>query len=158
MKRVIPFIAVLALGAAMTGCNQGPNSKTAYNNSGANANAGAGTTTSAPADTSTTTTTTTTSTPTTSDTASTNTAATSASGTSPAGGTNVVTDTVTSGKIMAALAGDPGLKDTDINVKSEGGVVTLGGTVKSQDQVQIATNLAQHQDGVSRVESQISVR
>src|SRR4051794_11007551 len=150
MKRVIPFIAVIALGAALAGCNHGPTSKTAYNNSGASATPGSSTTSSAPTDTSSTSTTATSSSsmPATSDTASANTAASSTTPSSSASGTNVVSDTVTSGKIMAAFASDPGLKDTDINVKSEGGVVTLGGTVKSQDQVQIATNLAQRQEGV----------
>ena len=50
------------------------------------------------------------------------------------------------------------MKDSDISVTTNNGVVTLTGTVKSQDQVSIATNLAQRQEGVQRVESNISVR
>ena len=137
MKRIVPYIAVIALvGAGLTACDR---SKTAYNNSGSTATpsstTAAGTTTS-PAPTTSSTTETTTS--------------------SSAG--NVVSDTVTSGKIMTAFTADPGLKDSDISVKSEGGVVTLSGTVKSQDQIVIAQNLAKSQEGVNRVETQITVR
>jgi osmotically-inducible protein OsmY len=50
------------------------------------------------------------------------------------------------------------MKDADIIVKTDGGVVVLSGTAKSQDQVTIASNLAQRQEGVNRVETQIIVR
>jgi hypothetical protein len=53
---------------------------------------------------------------------------------------------------------DSAMKDSDISVTTNNGVVTLNGTVKSQDQIAIATNLAQRQEGVQRVESNISVR
>jgi hyperosmotically inducible protein len=77
----------------------------------------------------------------------------------PAGdASGAVSETVTTGKIKAAIAADAGMKDTDVSVTTNQGVVTLGGTVKSQDQVAIATNLAQKMDGVTRVESNISVR
>ena len=77
----------------------------------------------------------------------------------PAGdATGAMSETLTTGKVKAAIAADTGLKDTDISVKTDNGVVTLGGTVKSQDQVSIATSLAQKQDGVTRVDSQITVR
>ena len=69
-----------------------------------------------------------------------------------------VGETVTTGKIKAAIAADPGMKDSDVSVSTSNGVVTLTGTVKSQDQVTIATNLAQRQEGVSRVDSQLVVR
>jgi osmotically-inducible protein OsmY len=59
---------------------------------------------------------------------------------------------------MAALSADPGLKDSDINVKTDGGVITLAGTVKSQDQIQIAQNVAKREAGDARVESQITVK
>jgi osmotically-inducible protein OsmY len=42
-------------------------------------------------------------------------------------------------------------------VTTSNGVVTLGGTAKSNDQVALATGIAQRQDGVSRVESNIQV-
>ena len=76
----------------------------------------------------------------------------------PSGEANVVTDTVTTGKVKAALATDPGLKETDINVTTNGGVVVLSGTAKSQDQIMIATNLAQRQEGVTRVDTQLTVK
>src|SRR5215213_6570364 len=69
-----------------------------------------------------------------------------------------VGETVTTGKIKAAIASDPGMKDSDVSVTTRDGVVTLTGTVKAPDQVTIATNLAQRQEGVSRVESQLTVR
>ena len=50
------------------------------------------------------------------------------------------------------------MKDTDLNVTTSNGVVTLGGSAKSQDQVAIATGIAQRQEGVSRVESRIAVQ
>jgi osmotically-inducible protein OsmY len=62
------------------------------------------------------------------------------------------------GKVKAAFAADGGLKDADISVKTDGNVVLLTGTAKSQDQIVIATNLAQSQPGVSRVDNQITVR
>ena len=69
-----------------------------------------------------------------------------------------VGETVTTGKIKAAIASDAGMKDSDISVSTDKGVVTLSGTVKSQDQATIATHLAQRQQGVNRVESQLAVR
>jgi hyperosmotically inducible protein len=144
MKRIIPYVAVLALAsAAVTGCDK-PRTDTSYNNSGAS-------TTPAPTTSGATTT------PTSADSSSPGTTTTSVT-TTTSSGANVVTDTVTSGKIMTAIASDSGLKDADIAVKTEGGVVLLTGTVKAQDQIQIATNLAKGTEGVNRVETQIVVR
>jgi hypothetical protein len=69
-----------------------------------------------------------------------------------------VSETITTGKIKAAIASDAGLKDSDISVTTQNGVVTLSGTAKSQDQVSMATALAQRQEGVVRVENHISVK
>jgi len=71
---------------------------------------------------------------------------------------NVVTDTLVTGKVKTAITADNAMKDTDISVKTENGVVTLSGTVKSPDQVTLASALAQRQEGVSRVENQVAVR
>jgi hyperosmotically inducible periplasmic protein len=71
---------------------------------------------------------------------------------------NVVTDTIVTGKVKAAIATDNAMKDADISVKTENGVVTLTGSVKSPDQVTLAAALAQRQEGVSRVENQVAVR
>ena len=66
-------------------------------------------------------------------------------------------ETGMSRKIMTAIASDPAMQDADVTVKTENGVVTLGGTAKSQDQVALATGIATKQQGVARVESQIAV-
>lgn len=69
-----------------------------------------------------------------------------------------VSETITTGKIKAAIASDAGLRDSDISVTTREGVVTLSGSAKSQDQVSMATALAQRQEGVVRVENNISVK
>jgi hypothetical protein len=77
----------------------------------------------------------------------------------PAGdASGAVSETITTGKIKAAIASDAGLRDSDISVTTDNGVVVLSGTAKSQDQVTMATALAQRQDGVTRVENNITVK
>jgi len=77
----------------------------------------------------------------------------------PAGdATGAVSETITTGKIKAALAADSGLKDTDISVSTNNGVVTLNGTVKSQDQIALAQGIAQKMDGVQKVETNVTVK
>ena len=71
---------------------------------------------------------------------------------------SAVSDTIITGKVKAAIAADNGMKDSDISVKTENGVVTLTGSVKSTDQVTLASALAQRQQGVARVENQVAVR
>jgi hyperosmotically inducible protein len=90
--------------------------------------------------------------PATSSTAATSTAATGTNS------SNVVADTIVTGKVKAAIAADSGMKDSDISVKTENGIVTLTGNVKSPDQVTLAAALAQRQEGVSRVENQVAVK
>jgi len=152
MKLVTTVLALAVAAAFTTACDR-PKT-TAYNNSGSSA---------APASTTTTTTTSPTTSTTTSDTTATTTTTTAPSTTNMAPGpagdaSGPVSETVTTGKIKAAIAADAGMKDTDVSVTTNQGVVTLGGTVKSQDQVAIATNLAQKMDGVTKVESNITVR
>lgn len=144
MNRMLPLAAVMAAAAiAAAGCDRARTS-TAYNNSGTDA------TPAQPAS----------SAPATPDTASPNVASTAPSSDNTGAGraSGAVSETVTTGKIKAAIAADSAMKDSDISVTTKDGVVTLGGTVKSQDQVAIATNLAQRQEGVQRVESSITVR
>jgi hyperosmotically inducible periplasmic protein len=84
-----------------------------------------------------------------------------ASASTPATGNNsanVVSDTIITGKVKTAITADNGMKDSDISVKTENGMVTLTGTVKSPDQVTLASALAQRQEGVSRVENQVAVK
>ena len=144
MKRILIASSLIAIAAVVAGCNK---PGTAYNNSGASATPGS----TAPVVTTTTTT---------ADTSSPNAAATTTTmAPGPAGdATGAVSETLTTGKVKAAIAADSGLKDTDISVTTNNGVVMLSGTVKSQDQVSIATSLAQRQEGVSKVENQIVVR
>lgn len=142
MKIISSILALAVTAAFTTACDRPKTQSTAYNNSGASATPGSTTTTAtsptvAPSTTS----------------------ANPTMAPGPAGNaTGAVSETVTTGKIKAALAADSGMKDSDVSVTTENGVVILGGTVKSQDQVSIATNLAQKQEGVSKVESNIAVR
>ena len=85
-------------------------------------------------------------------------AATSSTAQTGPGSANVVTDTIVTGKVKAAIATDNAMKDADISVKTENGVVTLTGSVKSPDQATLAAALAQRQEGVSRVESQVAIK
>ncbi len=148
MKRLVPYVAVVAMAAALAGCNRGPGANSAYNNSGTSATPG-----------STSTTVTTTSSSPSTDASSPGSSTTTAAAPSTDTGTgNVVADTVTTGKVKAAIATDPILKDADIMVKTDAGVVVLTGTAKSRDQVAMATNIAQRQEGVSRVDNQVTVK
>ena len=150
--RIATSAAALAIAAlALAACDKPATQSTAYNNSGASATPGSsntGAVTPAP--------TTTTATP---DTASPNAPATTTMAPGPAGdATGAVSETLTTGKIKAAIAADSGLKDSDISVTTNNGVVMLSGTAKSQDQVSAATALAQRQDGVTKVQNNIAVR
>ena len=149
MKLATTVIALAVAAVFATACDR-PKT-TAYNNSGNSAAPTAATTTStAPATSDTTSTTTSTTT---------TTAANPTMAPGPAGdATGAVSETLTTGKIKAALAADSGLKDTDISVTTNNGVVMLNGTVKSQDQVAIAQGIAQKMDGVQKVESNLTVK
>ena len=152
MKLVNTLLALAVAGALTTACDRPKTQGTAYNNSGASATTGTTTTTTESTASSTTPSTTTS--PATSDST-----ATTKMAPGPAGdATGAVSETLTTGKIKAAIAADSGLKDTDISVTTNNGIVTLGGTVKSQDQIAIATQVAQKQDGVQRVEANLAVK
>lgn len=170
MNRMLPLAALMAAAAiATTGCNRAPNASTAYNNSGADATAAQPASNGSPTVSTTVTTTNTANqegantgaAPASADSAAPNAASSTASATdtgSSGAATGAVSETVTTGKIKAAIAADSAMKDTDISVTTNNGVVSLNGTVKSQDQIAIATNLAQRQEGVQRVESNVTVR
>ena len=171
MNRNLILAAAIAATALAAGCNRTPNSSTAYNNSGTSATAAQPAENGSPTVSTTVTTANTgnqsdtasspaTSASTTPDTASANVASTGAAGDNNASGAAAgpVSETVTTGKIKAAIAADSAMKDSDISVTTKDGVVSLSGSVKSQDQIAIATNLAQRQEGVQRVESNVSVR
>jgi osmotically-inducible protein OsmY len=69
---------------------------------------------------------------------------------------DALSDTVISGRIKAAILTDPGMGGSDVSVNTDHGVVTLTGTVKSQEQTAIASAHAQRQDGVMRVDTHLS--
>lgn len=67
-----------------------------------------------------------------------------------------LTDTVITGKIKAAILSDPGMAGADVSVNTDHGVVILAGMVKSQEQAALASAHAQRQDGVMRVDNQLT--
>jgi len=162
--RILPVIAAAALACvALAGCER-PVTDTAVNTPVSGTTTSTTATTPAPA--STTITTAATAAPVTPATPTTDTSAspardTTAAAATPVTGTdskNVVTDTLVTGKVKTAITADNAMKDADIAVKTENGVVTLTGTAKSPDQITLASALAQRQEGVSRVENQVAVK
>lgn len=89
----------------------------------------------------------------------------SADATTPSPGTlasaeparDTLSDTVITGKIKAAILTDPGMTGADVSVNTARGVVALAGSVKSQEQIAIASAHAQRQDGVMRVDNHLSM-
>lgn len=152
MKLASTVIALAVAAALTAGCDRPKTGSTAYNNSGNTASPTATTPSNpnpVPSSTDTTTTSTTTTT----------TASNPTVAPGPAGdATGAVSETITTGKVKAAIAADPGLKDSDISVSTNNGVVTLNGTVKSQDQVSLAQGIAQKMDGVQKVETNLTVK
>jgi hypothetical protein len=70
---------------------------------------------------------------------------------------DALTDTMITGRIKTALLSDPGMTGADVSVQTNKGVVTLVGTVKSHEQTGIASAHAQRQDGVVRVDSDLTL-
>jgi len=70
---------------------------------------------------------------------------------------DTLTDTMITGRIKTALLSDPGMDGADVSVQTNKGVVTLVGTVKSHEQTGIASAHAQRQDGVVRVDSDLTL-
>lgn len=68
-----------------------------------------------------------------------------------------LTDSVITAKIKAGILSDPGMTGTDVSVNTDRGVVHLAGTIKSQEQAAIASAHASRQDGVLRVDNELSV-
>jgi len=68
-----------------------------------------------------------------------------------------ISDAVITAKVRASLLADESLRGSDISVSSDHGVVVLAGTVKSYEQVGIASAYAQRQDGVMRVDNQLTL-
>jgi osmotically-inducible protein OsmY len=70
---------------------------------------------------------------------------------------DTLSDTVITGKIKAAILTDPGMTGADVSVNTDKGVVSLAGSVKSQEQIAIASAHAQRQDGVMRVDNHLAM-
>lgn len=70
---------------------------------------------------------------------------------------DTLSDTVITGKIKAAILTDPGMTGADVTVNTDKGAVMLTGTVRSTEQTAIASAHAQRQDGVLRVDNELSV-
>jgi len=68
-----------------------------------------------------------------------------------------LTDSVITTRIKAGILSDPGLAGADISVNTDRGVVTLTGSIKSREQAATASAHAQAQDGVMRVDNDLSV-
>ena len=60
-------------------------------------------------------------------------------------------------RITAAILSDPGMAGADVSVNADHGVVSLTGNVKSQEQIAIASALAQHEDGVMRIDNHLAL-
>jgi hyperosmotically inducible periplasmic protein len=65
-------------------------------------------------------------------------------------------DTVITARTKAAILSDPGMTGSDVSVNTDRGVVSLTGTIKSQEQAAIASAHAQRQDGVLRIDNHLA--
>ena len=70
---------------------------------------------------------------------------------------DAMSDSVITARIKAGILSDPGMTGADVSVNTDRGVVSLTGTIKSQEQAAIASAHAQRQDGVMRVNTQLSI-
>ena len=70
---------------------------------------------------------------------------------------NANDDATISTRVKTALLNEPGVNATAINVQSSGGVVTLSGQVKSNDEEQKAVAAARRIPGVRDVKSELKV-
>lgn len=68
-----------------------------------------------------------------------------------------VSDTAISTKVKAKITGDPELNPFNINVDTKDGIVTLRGTVKSEESKEEAEEIARDTEGVRRVQNMLEV-
>jgi hyperosmotically inducible protein len=66
-------------------------------------------------------------------------------------------DSTTTNNVKDQLSQDPTVKNLDISVDTDNGVVTLSGTVNSQQQRMRAVQIARSTDGVTRVDDKLEV-
>lgn len=69
-----------------------------------------------------------------------------------------IDDAVITTKVKAALAGDPAVKATEVNVETFKGAVQLSGFVSSQEAIRKAVELARGVAGVRGVKNNMLVR
>ena len=69
----------------------------------------------------------------------------------------VLPDSLLTGRIQSAILSDPGMAGADVSVTSIHGVVSLTGSVQSQEQLALASALAQREDGVMRVDPDLEL-
>lgn len=69
-----------------------------------------------------------------------------------------IDDAAITAKVKTALMAEPGLKSLDINVDTRDNVVTLAGTVGTQELKQRASHVAQSVNGVKSVSDQLVVK
>jgi hypothetical protein len=67
-----------------------------------------------------------------------------------------LSDPAITSRIKTAIVTDPQMAGADVSVNTDGGVVSLTGTVKSQEQAAVASSLAQRNDGVMRIDNHLS--
>lgn len=72
-------------------------------------------------------------------------------------GMQAVDDVAITNNVQATLAHTPGVKAYEINVQSNGGIVTLSGDVDSDSQAQAAVQAARNVRGVIDVKDQMDV-
>lgn len=70
---------------------------------------------------------------------------------------DTITDAMITGRIRTAILADPAMTGADVSVNTDAGVVVLTGVVKNHEQTGVASAHAQRQDGVMRVDNQLSV-
>ncbi len=69
-----------------------------------------------------------------------------------------VDDAAITSKVQAALVADSALKDMEVTVETNDGVVTLNGTAAARDQISRALSVARSVDGVKSVTNILAVR
>ena len=69
-----------------------------------------------------------------------------------------IDDAVITTKVKSAFVGDQKVSALNIAVSTDKGVVTLSGTAKDWQESRKAVDLAQHVQGVRRVENHIAIR
>jgi osmotically-inducible protein OsmY len=78
--------------------------------------------------------------------------------TPPRSAGEVISDALITAEVKTALAVEPGVKASEINVDTDRGTVTLHGQVGSQAERQLAVKVAEDVGGVKAIINQIAVR